>query len=370
VTTFDTDRVYTLLERHAWNVTAYQIVNPGMEHWFSEKGDAVIGYMRRVGLRVVAGAPVCAEARLDAVLAEWEADCARQRERPCYFGAAGRLFDRLSGRSDHSIIVLGAQPVWDPRDWPEPGAMRSSLRAQLARARNKGVIVREWSVRDAESSPELRRVLGEWLGDKPIPSLHFLVEPQTLARLRDKRIFVAERDGVPVGFLNAAPVPARSGWLTEQFVRAKDAPNGTVELLVDSAVRALAVSGAEYVTMGLVPLSSHSWHPEYVNPFWIRFVLAWIRAHGRRFYNFEGLETFKTKFQPEGWEPIYAASKEHRFSLWTLYAVADAFSDRSPASMLMRGADKAIREEVRRVSAARRVRTDSRKDRPRSPRQT
>ncbi|MBC8135415.1 MAG: DUF2156 domain-containing protein [Fibrella sp.] len=349
MTTADTDRIYSPLELYALNATAYQIVNPGMEHWFSERGDAVIGYMRRRGKRVVAGAPVCAEQRLSDVLAEWEADCAKHWESPAYFGAAGRLFERLSRRADHSTIILGAQPVWNPQHWAAPGAMRSSFWAQLSRARNKGVLVREWSVRDAESSLELRRVLSEWLAHKPLPSLHFLVEPQTLANLRDKRIFVAERNGVPVGFLNAAPVPARNGWLTEQFVRGTNAPNGTVELLVDNAVRALAADGAEYVTMGLVPLSSHRWDPAYANPLWLRLVLAWVRAHGRRFYNFAGLEAFKTKFNPDGWEPIYAVSKERHFSLGTLYAVVDAFSDRSPASMLLRGAGKAIREEWRRV---------------------
>ena len=30
----------------------------------------------------------------------------------------------------------------------------------------------------------------------------------------------------------------------------------------------------------------------------------WVRAHGKRFYNFEGLEAFKSKFRPDGWEPI------------------------------------------------------------------
>ncbi len=205
-------------------------------------------------------------------------------------------------------------------------------------------------MRDAESSPELRRVLGEWLANKPIPSLHFLVEPQTLSHLRDKRIFVAERGGVPVGFLNAAPVPARNGWLTEQFVRGANAPNGTVELLVDNAVRALAASGAEYVTMGLVPLSSHHADPAYRNPLWLRLLIAWVRAHGRRFYNFAGLEAFKMKFNPDDWEPIYAVSKERHFSVRTLYAVADAFSDRSPASMLLRGAGRAICDEWSRRS--------------------
>lgn len=345
----ETDRVYALLERHAWNVTAYQIVNPGMEHWFSGRGDAVIGYMRRCGKRVVAGAPVCAEERLSDVLAEWEADCTKSGERPCYFGAAGRLFERLSRRDDHSTIILGAQPVWNPQRWAVPGKMRASLRAQLSRARNKGVIVREWAVGDAQSSPELRRVLGEWLAQKPLPSLHFLVEPQTLSYLRDKRVFVAERNGVPVGFLNAAPVPARNGYLTEQFVRGANTPNGAVELLVDSAVRAFAASGAEYVTMGLAPLSSRRGESAHDNPLWLRAVLAWVRAHGRRFYNFAGLESFKTKFDPDDWEPIYAVSKERTFSVGTLYAVVDAFSDRSPASMVLRGVGRAIREEWRRV---------------------
>lgn len=179
------------------------------------------------------------------------------------------------------------------------------------------------------------------------------MEQQTLERLRDKRIFVAERGGVPVGFLNAAPVPAKNGYLTEQFVRGADAPNGTVELMVDYAVRAMAASGADYVTMGLVPLSSKNRHPEHVNPLWLRFLLAWVRSHGRRFYNFDGLEMFKAKFEPAYWEPIYAVSHEKQFSPWTLYAIADAFSDDSPVSIVARGLAKAVREEWRRLRTPR-----------------
>lgn len=343
----ETACVYDLLERYAWNATAYQIINPGMTHWFSAQGDAVIGYVLRDGVRVVAGAPVCAGDRLEAVLIEWDADTKAHRARSCYFGAAGRLHEALSQHKGHSTIVLGAQPVWNPQMWQPESQMRSSLRAQFARARNKGVRVVEWTWERAENDSDLHRVLHEWLGRKPLPSLHFLVEPQTLANLRDKRIFVAERDGVPVGFLNAAPVPARNGYLTEQFVRGTNAPNGTVELLVDSAVRALAASGAEYVTMGLVPLASDVWNPSHVNPFWLRLVLAWIRAHGQRFYNFKGLEAFKAKFTPDTWEPIYAISQERQFSSWTLYAIADAFADGNPITMVLRGARKALWTEWR-----------------------
>lgn len=336
--------LYALLREHAWNATAYQIVNPGIRHWFSPEGDAVIGYVTRAGVRVVAGAPVCAESRLGAVVAAFTDEAREKGERVCYFGAAGRVFSLLSEQPGHSVVVLGAQPVWNPQALPP---WRSSLRAQLARARNKGVRVREWPVTEAQSHPELARVLTEWLARKPLPSLHFLVEPQTLAALTDKRLFVAERDGAPVGFVTLAPIPARNGWLTEQFVRGKDAPNGTVELMLDAALHAIAQDGAQYVTMGLVPLSSGTWNPALYNPLWLRFALGWVRAHGRRFYNFGGLESFKAKFSPTDWEPIYAISSEPRFSPRTLWAIADAFADRSPLSMIARGLLKAVRQEWR-----------------------
>lgn len=190
--------------------------------------------------------------------------------------------------------------------------------------------MREWSVSEAQNHPELKRVLAEWLARKPLPSMHFLVEPRTLAALTDERLFVAERHENLVGFVTLAPIPARSGWLTEQFIRGANAPNGTVETMLDAALHAVARDGAQYLTMGLVPLSSSTWAPGRYNPLWLRFSLGWVRAHGRRFYNFGGLEAFKANFSPR-----------------TLWAIADAFADRSPVSMVTRGLLKALRQEWR-----------------------
>lgn len=43
---------------HGWNSTSYQILNPGISRWFSK--DAVVGFVTSRGVRVAAGAPVCA----------------------------------------------------------------------------------------------------------------------------------------------------------------------------------------------------------------------------------------------------------------------------------------------------------------------
>lgn len=340
-------RARAIVLRHGWNATAYQILNPGMELWFSAAGDAVAGYVTHVGVRVVAGAPVCEGTRLVAVARELEADAAARGERVCYFGAGTRLERALREGPRRSTVLLGAQPVWRPAEWPEIVRRRASLRAQLHRARNKGVSVGEWDGSQASGHPALRRLLGEWLATRGLPPLHFLVEPDTLAALADRRVFVAERAGSPVGFLVASPVPQRRGWLVEQLIRGHGAPNGTNELLVDAAMRALASAGAAYVTLGLAPLSRRARVPDFPHPLWLRAVLAWTRLHGRRFYNFDGLDAFKAKLQPDAWEPIYAISTERRFSMRTLYAIAAAFSAGSPVGLVAKALLNAVRQEMR-----------------------
>ncbi|HYW51318.1 MAG TPA: phosphatidylglycerol lysyltransferase domain-containing protein, partial [Gemmatimonadaceae bacterium] len=101
--------------------------------------------------------------------------------------------------------------------------------------------------------------------------------------------------------------------------------------------------------MGLVPLREGTEQPIDLNPAWLSTLLAFVRVHGRRFYNFRGLERFKTKFRPHAWEPIYAISSEDTFSLRTLYAIAAAFTVQSPISAVARGGLRAVRMELARL---------------------
>lgn len=348
----DVAHARTLALRYGWNAMAYQIVNDGIVHWFSAAGDAVIGYVQKHGVCIVAGAPICDGSRLNAVLDEWEDFVFSMRCRACYFGAAGRLFDQLHERPGYATVVLGAQPVWNPQYWPEIPARTPSLRGQIRRARNKGVQVSEWTPARASSDPRLEAVLREWLSTRLLPTMHFLVEPHTLHDLEGRRLFVAERGEQLVAFINASPIAARQGWLVEQFVRGAHAPNGTIELLLDTMMQAVAADGATYVTMGLVPLRDDTGGTVMPNPAWLGTLLTLVRIHGRRFYNFEGLERFKTKFRPHHWEPIYAISAERSFTLRTLYAIGAAFTMQSPLRALAGGLMRAARTEFRRLRGA------------------
>jgi phosphatidylglycerol lysyltransferase len=341
----DLARARALVLRHGWNAMAYQILNPGIDLWFARRFDAVVGHSDWGRVRVVAGAPVCAEVDLPGVAEEFAADSMDAGYRVCYFGAGARL-EALLASKGYAKAGIGSQPVWNPAEWPAILARQGSLRAQLARARNKGVTMREWPADQASASPAVAACLEEWLRGRRMPPMHFLIEPRTLGRVWDRRIFVADREGRPVGFLVASPVPLRRGWLIEQIVRGAEAPNGTAELMVDAAFRAAAAGGIEYFTLGLAPLSSLAPAGKRENPLWLEFLFEWTRAHGGRFYNFRGLETFKAKFQPAAWEPIYALCNQREFSPRILLAIAAAFGGRSPFLFLGKTLLQAARQEA------------------------
>lgn len=345
------ERARTLVLEHGWNSTSFQIINPGISRWFSAAGDAVVGYVNGSGVRVVAGAPVCAEERLADVAAEFETDAVKAGETICYFCAERRLESVYSSSEKHSKVLLGAQPTWHPRNWAEIIAKHKSLRAQLSRARNKGVTVGEWPAERARNNPDLRGCLDAWLESKGLPPLHFMVEPNILDRVEHRRIFVAEKDGGITGFVILSPVAMRNGWLFEQFPHVPESPNGTVELMIDAAMSALAASGSGYATLGLAPLSKRAVIEPFDNPVWLRIFLTWMRKHGKRFYNFDGLDAFKTKLKPERWEPLFAISNEPKFSFRTLHAIASAFSRDAPANLFLGGLRRAFITEAKWIKA-------------------
>jgi phosphatidylglycerol lysyltransferase len=340
-------RARELVLTYGWNSTSFQIVNPGISRWFSSRGDAVVGFVPAAGTRVVAGAPVCSEDRLAEVVEEFESEAERDREKVCYFCAEQRLESVIDDSPAHSKFLLGAQPTWQPAHWASIVTSHRSLRAQVNRARNKGVAVSEWPSEMARENDRLHDCLHAWLDSKGLPPLHFMVEPETLRRLENRRIFVAEQGERVMGFITLSPVVKRNGWLFEQFPHHPKAPNGTVELMIDAAMRALSEDGCEYATLGLSPLSSRANVGPFDNPLWLRMTLAWLRKHGQRFYNFEGLDAFKAKLRPAAWEPVFAVANQPRVSFGTLYSIASAFSGNAPFRLFFGGLAKAAATEAR-----------------------
>jgi len=345
------DRARAIVRQYGWNATVYRALDSDLEHWLSREGDALVGFTRQASTRVVAGAPVAAHERLAQVAEEFEDQAASQGERVCYVCAEERLLSAAPGR--YAVVRIGAQPVWDAQSWAGVFDAEPRLRAQRNRARNKGVVVEQWDTGLVVTDRGLAACRTRWLASKRLPQLSFLayvdLGKAPVAALGDRRLFVATRGGKVCAYLVASPIPSRRGWLVEQVVRCPAAANGTVELLVDSAVRSLAADGAGIVTLGLAPLAGATsggadaagdGAPALPSP--LAGVLGPLRAHGAPFYDFVGLEGVKSKFRPERWENVYLLSREPRTSARTLYAVGAAFCGGRPARVLVGGLLRAM----------------------------
>lgn len=307
----DRDRVLALLVRHGWNAASFQLLAPSHSYWFTD--DAVVGYVDTGGAWVAGGPPVCATERLAEVAAAFTGAAAAARRRVCWFGTEARFRDATGTPS----LRVGEQPVWDPADWDGVLRTRRSLREQLRRARAKGVTTR--ALDPAEVAPghpmrgALDRVIARWLATRPLAAMGFVVELDPFRYPTHRRYAVAEHAGRVVGLLAAVPIYARRGWMFEDLVRAPDAPNGTVELLVDHAMRAAAAEGATLATLGMVPLAGA-----------VGRSLRAARVIGRGLYDFAGLRAFKAKLGPRAWDPIFISHPPGRGR--GLRAVIDALT--------------------------------------------
>ncbi|HZK77131.1 MAG TPA: phosphatidylglycerol lysyltransferase domain-containing protein, partial [Candidatus Kapabacteria bacterium] len=181
----DYPRVRDLILRFGWNSTCYQLLNPGFRYWFSERHEAMVGYVEYAGRRIVGGAPVCAYDALAEVVREFEDDASAHGLRVCYFASEAHLESIIGEQPRYAVLLLGAQPVWNPATLANTMETKPSLRMQLRRAWNKGVVVEEWNAARATDNSQLLTVLKEWLATRGLPSLHFLVEPDTLSNLVD-----------------------------------------------------------------------------------------------------------------------------------------------------------------------------------------
>lgn len=287
----DRARALALVERHGWNATAFQTVEPGYSYFFHDD-DACVAYVDTGSAWVAAGAPIARDEALAEVATAFRRAAEAHERRCCFFSTEDRFSAALS--SEFRTLKIGEQPVWDPAEWPEILAAHRSLREQLRRARAKGVRIREADLAGADRA-EVERIASRWHAMHGMAPMGFLVRVAPFDLLTHRAAFVAEIDGRIVGFACVVPVPARDGWFVEHLIRDPHAPNGTVELLVDRVMQWAASTGRHWLTLGLAPLAGSA----------LPHVLRVARHFSAPLYDFAGLERYKAKLRPQSWSSIH-----------------------------------------------------------------
>ncbi len=257
--------------------------------WHSEDGD-VVAYVDTGSAWVAMGSPLAPSGRRAAVARAFCEQAREHHRRVCFFGVEDETWSSGLRR-----LEVGEQPHFTASSWRTSLKTHRSLREQLRRARAKGVVVR--AATEAELAPgtplrsAVEKLASEWLDTRRMEPLRFVVDLDPFRRPASHRYFTAHVGEDLVAFASVAPTADERTLLAEDILRAKAAPNGTTESLLDVICGSLAEN--ESLTLGLAPLSGSAR--------WQRVV----RLVTRPLYDFSGLARFKARLHPRAWQPVW-----------------------------------------------------------------
>ena len=281
---------------------------------------------------VVSGNPHCCQSLYAASVAAFEHEQLAGGRRTCFFGTDEDF--ALACGQDYCHALIGAEPLWNLASWCERQAANKPIRNSLSAALRAGCTAREASLADAYIGTACSVVRRKWLQSKHLPPLHFVAETEIIHE--GTRCFVVESDGVVVGYglarrsIDDVKTSTGAEYGIEHFIRAPDAPPGTVELLIDHIAQTLALEGEQRLSLRLAPFSRKAscLLPPELRSQQMESYLQAIARFGGYWYNAAGLERFKAKFLPDEWKPLYCSFRWEDPPLAVLAAFVEAFMEK------------------------------------------
>lgn len=203
-----------------------------------------------------------------------------------------------------SMVKLGEEAWVDLSAFTLDGPDNRKIRQAMSKAQRMGCSFEVVPAADiAKHLDELRRISEAWLQEKGQNEKGFSLGFWTDRYMLQNDAVLVRVEGRIVAFANLWR-SAGQNEISIDFMRVRhDAPNGTMDYLFTALMEQAKAEGYRWFNLGMAPLSGLPQHR--LAPLWSR-VATWFSRHGDRFYKFEGLRAFKSKFRPE-WRPKYLA---------------------------------------------------------------
>ena len=203
-----------------------------------------------------------------------------------------------------SLSKLGEDGRVDLAEFSLEGHRRADLRQAMNRAKRLGASF-EVIPRDRMSTVlhDLRRISDEWLHDKATGEKSFSLGSFSETYVENFDCAVVHLNGAIVAFANLWTAPAAGEFSIDLMRHAKEAPSGVMDYLFTELMLWGSTAGYRWFSLGMAPLSGME--ERALAPLWHK-VGHLIFTHGESFYNFEGLRSYKEKFDPQ-WRPRYLA---------------------------------------------------------------
>ena len=325
--TFLTDESQNLLRLqslYGYNPHSLVSVSETDCSWFDFSTQSCAAYSEHGKIRLVAGDIITSENNLREATTKFIAEATKRKQIAAFLPVTEK-FARVVVSKGIAAVKIGASPYFDLQSWNPRGNRAKHLRANLNQGRRAGISVAQISNIGESLRAEVEELCKSWQTNcRAAVKFGWLFDLSPFRLAEYKRFFAARNsEGKLVGLLAASPIPARAGWYLEDIVRHANAPNGTTDLLVCTALNTFAAEGAKLATLGTVPLAPDGEDTiSTAGNFFAKQALKFTRSYLQTIYGFEGLRRFKARFVPSWWESEYVIAPK---SLFITPRVANAF---------------------------------------------
>jgi phosphatidylglycerol lysyltransferase len=203
------------------------------------------------------------------------------------------------------LIKSGEEAVIELPSFTMEGSRRSGLRQTVRRTERAGGTFEVLAPEAVEPSlGRLREISDAWLEAKKVREKGFSLGSFSREYLKKFPLALLRVEGRPVAFTNLFMGPEGTECAPDLMrYDPEGSPDSAMEYLFIQCILWAKEQGMGRFSLGMAPLSGLA--EGRLAPSWSR-IGATLFRHGEGFYNFQGLRTYKEKFDPL-WEPRYLA---------------------------------------------------------------
>lgn len=292
----DKNSIASLIKQWGGSASSTTLLDPDCKIFSTANIEGIIGYRTELDTAIAFGDPVCSPSSKTELAKAFHEYCRQQGKNVVYITASEEFSKWAISTVCKGMIEVGEELILDPNCYPKDGHNGRLLRKKMNHSHNAGVVVEEYRKDDIHLKNEIEQVGTSWLKARHGPQI-YLAHVHLFNEYLGKRWFYAKQKDKIIGVLSLNQLEARQGWVLNMLMTTPDAPGGTSELLVISALETFCREGCHFLTFGATPSEQLG---EIIGLGKISTSLArTIFKMTKKIFHLDGRRKYWKKFEPE-----------------------------------------------------------------------
>lgn len=269
-------------------------------HFTQEDGlEGYISYKVTNGVAMIVGNP-CTKSSSKQIIDRWLNFTHEHDWIPASYQAQGEFLEILKEKGFHSIPI-GVEALIDLDTFTLEGKSMQDLRASKNKAEKEDWTIREFLPSDWE---KVRNLDKKWLKIHGNKEIGFAMGKSSQKYLSETRtMLLLDKEDNLLAYLNNIELPGNNSRAVDLMRRDPDAHyRGIMELLFLNEINQAKAEGKKYYDLGFSPLAEMD--KSLSDNKMAYKLLKLVYEKQKRYYDFQGLHHFKSKFRPI-WEQSF-----------------------------------------------------------------